>query len=123
MDDKDKPEDESPESLNSDEDGIPLLHDVVFDPAMPLRAPRRVAKDHGPDYDPDTIDLFGDPPIPSETALRQGAEKVVDDLVAEYSKEITDRLRNELTDQLNSILNDLRPDLDSGRGKGNADKS
>lgn len=113
MDDKDKPEDDG-------EDGIPMLHDIVFDPDLPTRAPSGAntrsadeaspIDDHGPDYDPDTIDLFKEAPEPPQEALRAEAERVIEDLVAEYSKEITDRLRTELTDQLSAILRDLAPD-------------
>lgn len=118
MDDKDKPEDED---KTGDEGGIPLLHDVVFDPDLPLRAPKPAPapRDHGPDYDPDTIDLFDDAiEDPAQAELREGAERVIEDLVAEYSKEITDRLRSELTEQLDSILTDLKPD----QGKNDANK-
>ncbi len=112
MDDKDKPEDED---KTGSEGAIPLLHDVVFNPDMPLRAPEPAptARDHGPDYDPDTIDLFDNATQdPAHAELREGAERMIEDLVAEYSKEITDRLRSELTEQLDAILTDLKPDQD-----------
>lgn len=45
---------------------IPLLKDVVFDVSLPLKTPvspkrtriTRTISEHGPDYDPDTLDLF-----------------------------------------------------------------
>ncbi|HAK50451.1 MAG TPA: hypothetical protein DCM54_00885 [Gammaproteobacteria bacterium] len=90
------------------------IHDVVFDPDLPLKPPRELPlenPDHGPDYDPDTIDLF-DPVASAEEALRLGAEQVINDLVHEFSEEITQRLRAELTDQLKSILDDLNHPTD-----------
>jgi hypothetical protein len=109
MDDKDKPG--SPDDDASTEEGVPLLDDVVFDASLPLRAPTSRPPSeagHGPDYDPDTIDLFEDTEMAkAEEELRIGAEKVIEDLVQEFSAEITGRLRSELTDQLKAILNDL----------------
>ena len=45
---------------------IPLLEDIVFDPSLPLKPPPKpkakkpAAKNFSKDYDPDTLDLFGD---------------------------------------------------------------
>ena len=107
MDDKDKPEE--------DAEDAPMLEDVVFDASLPLQPPRRTPieeVDHGPDYDPDTLDLF-DPVASAEEALRLGAEQVINELVQEFSAEINARLRAELTLQLHSILEDLSlpPDM------------
>ena len=64
--------------------------------------------DHGPDYDPGTADLFEDPRLArAGEELRDGAEQMINELVREYSAEITKRLRTELSDQLKSILDDL----------------
>ncbi len=94
-------------------DQIPLLHDIVYDESLPLRAPpkarqpriRRDHSEHGPEYDPDTIDLFKthDP----TSSFRSETGQLVEDLVQEYSREIIVRLRDELTQQLNALLTDL----------------
>lgn len=96
---------------------IPLLDDIVFDSSLPLKAPRRPAQprrkvSYSPDYDPDTIDLFGDSVLPPTDEavteeLRESASQMIDDLVDEFTAEIGQRLREELTDQLSSILEDL----------------
>lgn len=99
------------------------LHDMVYDPSLPLRPPKRPArppnekraeKSAPPGYDPDTIDLFGDVETPlenlgSETIedFRDSAEQMIEDLVEEYTEEISQRLRHELTEQLTSILDEL----------------
>jgi len=101
MDDKDK--------SKEDAEDAPILKDVVFDASLPLQPPRQSPieeVDHGPDYDPDTLDLFN-PVASAEEALRLGAEQVINDLVQEFSAEINSRLREELTLQLHSILDDL----------------
>jgi hypothetical protein len=105
---------------------IPLIHDVIFDEKAPLKAPPRsrhlkkpVHSDHGPDYDPDTLDLFEEPASRlltyanehTKDELREDANQLIDDLVEEYSVQIAQQLREELTDQLHSILDDLN---DSG---------
>ncbi len=121
MDEKDdKSAEDNPEPRISQ---IPLLSEIVFDPALPLRTPtrtkrpirRQVENDHGPDYDPDTLDLFEDPATRlhsfikkyTEEELRAGADRVIEDIVQEYTAEITSRLRDELKDQLGAILDDL----------------
>ncbi len=100
---------------------IPLLNEIVFDSGMPLPSPTkrtgiyRTDNEHGPDYDPDTLDLFEEPAARlhslvknfTEEELRAGAEQMIENLVAEYSAEITRRLRDELNDQLKAILEDL----------------
>lgn len=102
---------------------IPLLNEIVFDASLSLKPPPRPRRtstkqppgDHGPRYDPETLDLFEDhrPSLESlvanhtEKELRAGASKIIDELVEEYSVEITRRLRLELTEQLGSILDDL----------------
>ncbi len=102
---------------------IPLINELVFDESLPLKAPPRprsmstgIAKKqtesrvHGPEYDPDTRDLFGSTlseATQSADDFRTGADRIVNDLVEEYSIEIIDRLRQELTTQLHSILDDL----------------
>lgn len=102
---------------------IPLLHDMVYDPSLPLRPPKRPSRPRAekpstpPGYDPDTIDLFGDVETPMDIddlddetieEFRDSAEQMIDDLVEEYTEEISQRLRSELTDQLTSILDDLK---------------
>lgn len=97
---------------------IPLLHDLVYDASLPLRPPPRRAKNkitYSPDYDPDTLDLFKDDESGEDLQLedsvvdelRESAGQVIDDLVEEFSRELSHRLRGELTDQLASILKDL----------------
>jgi hypothetical protein len=100
---------------------IPLLNEIVFDSGMPLPPPTirtrtyRTDNEHGPDYDPDTLDLFEDPAARlqslvkkfTEEELRAGADQMIESLVAEFSAEITRRLRDELGDQLKAILEDL----------------
>lgn len=113
---------------------IPLMHDLVFDSSLPLKPPKRKAsaprkpKNYSPDYDPDTIDLFGDISLPGDdkqarndnAPLASDASEVVD-TESDHSIEIEDNnaapqispdpidpsLRGELTDQLSSILDDL----------------
>lgn len=108
---------------------IPLLQEFVFDSSLPLKPPprphrtstKRPIGDHGPYYDPETLDLFEDRESrtqPSdeqhtERELRAGSSRMIDDLVEEYSAEISRRLRRELTEQLGSILDDLA-DADKG---------
>jgi hypothetical protein len=43
----------------------------------------------------------------TEEELRAGADQMIESLVAEFSAEITRRLRDELGDQLKAILEDL----------------
>lgn len=100
---------------------IPLLNEIVFDSGMPLPSPTkrtgiyRADNEHGPDYDPDTLDLFEEPADKlqslvknyTEEELRAGAEQMIENLVAEYSIEITRRLRDQLSGQLKAILEDL----------------
>ena len=105
---------------------IPLLDDVVFNTTLPrpkLSKPNQPTKPIPADTAqnvPRPTDLFGGSPetaqsgpfSPEYTAvdldeaalkMRQDTEKVVDNLVAEYSEEIVARLKDELT----SLLNDL----------------
>jgi hypothetical protein len=100
---------------------IPLMSDVVFDESLPLRPPRKSSSkkatqrvNYSPDYDPDTIDLFGEqdslaPEIDGTVTekLKHSADQVIDELVDEYSAEFGRRLRGELTAHLSSILEDL----------------
>lgn len=120
-DDKDNnsPEDDAAREFSQ----IPLLNEIVFDSSLPLKAPSspkrptpaQQDKDHGPDYDPDTLDLFEDSAARfqsfvndhAEEELRAGANQMIENLVEEYSAEITRRLREELNDQLQAILEDL----------------
>ena len=118
---------------------IPLLQEIVFDSSLPLKPPPRPRRaspkpppgDHGPHYDPETLDLFEDrePDVPpsleshQRTELRAGASKMIDELVEEYSAEISRRLRVELTDQLGSILKDLSDTTEGDmEDEGDADK-
>lgn len=106
-------DDKKPETLPLMQD---QLHDMVYDPSLPLKPPKRPARPPNatPGYDPDTIDLFGDVDTPlenldSETIedFRDNAEQMIEDLVEEYTEEISQRLRHELTEQLTSILDEL----------------
>jgi hypothetical protein len=128
MDNNDKgSQQESPEENKTGKiSQIPLIHDIIFDEKAPLKAPPRppsrsgrikkaVRNDHGPDYDPDTLDLFEEPSSKllsyandhTEEELRSGGNQLIDNLVEEYSVQIAQQLREELNDQLHSILEDL----------------
>lgn len=117
MDDKDSQEEKTGKVSQ-----IPLMRNLIFDEKAPLKAPpkpRRLKKpihdDHGPDYDPDTLDLFEEPSLRllsyandhTEEEIRSGGDQLIDHLVEEYSIQIAQQLREELTDQLHSILDDL----------------
>ena len=99
---------------------IPLLHDLLYDASLPLRPPPRPTGtknkiNYSPDYDPDTLDLFKDEESGADLQLnesvadelRESAGQMIDDLVEEFSQELSHRLRGELTDQLASILKEL----------------
>ena len=100
---------------------IPLLDEIVFDSGLPPQIPTLGTEtsgadnEHGPDYDSDTLDLFEKPGARlqslvkkfTEEELRAGADQMIENLVAEYSAEITRRLRDELSGQLKTILEDL----------------
>ena len=121
MDDNDKKSGDEKSEIRISQ--IPLLNDIIFDETLPLKAPPRPRRpktshgiqDHGPDYDPDTFDLFESPASglqsfadgATEEELRSGADQLIDELVEEFSAEINRRLRVELTEQLHSILEDL----------------
>ncbi len=113
---------------------IPLLDDIVDDgevqpPRRHKRAPRkRSARDHALNlHAPQTRDLFDTREQPEDVPgddnvdhaaraeLRAKADRVVDDLVAEYSSEILSRLRAELTEQLHLVLRDLEADSDDDK--------
>ncbi len=124
---KDQEKDPPKEAEQGGISQIPLLKDVVFDAAQPLKTPRSPARkkkpvgDHGPDYDPDTLDLFEEPSARflsyvndhTKDEVRDGAGQVINDLVDEYSLEITRLLRDELNEQLQSILQDLSDGSDN----------
>ena len=117
MGDDDKKSQDAPQGEISQ---IPL-NEIVFDSSLPLKAPPRPRRTntkqptgaHGPDYDPDTLDLFENSHLQSlaenltQEERRAGASRMIDELVDEYSVVITQRLRAELTEQLSSILADL----------------
>lgn len=104
---------------------IPLLDDVVFNTALPFPKPKARQK-VPPKIDqnaPRATDLFGGSPETAHlgplslhykaddidartTAVRSRTDRVVDTLVAEYSTEIIERLR----DELSAVLNDLKQD-------------
>ncbi len=116
---------------------IPLLHDMVYDPSLPLRPPKRPKRPRSeskqkpltpPGYDPDTIDLFGDVgvdvPLSDNNAETQFVDQIPEDISAdmpgamdepsEATAEVADdymdqTLRDELADELNAILDDLNP--------------
>ena len=103
-------------------DQIPLLHDIVYDTSLPLKAPPRpkrqarpLTSEHGPEYDPDTLDLFK--PNPTREEIRAEADQIIEELVEEYSREIIDRFREELTPQLHGLLDDLDTGPDEGAGR------
>ena len=93
---------------------VPLITDMVFDESLRLNPAPRASSNkprYAPDYDPDTIGLFGDHPDRIDKAvteeLRQNADSMIDNLVSEYTAEIGQRLRQELTSQLVRILEHL----------------
>ena len=109
-DDKKNPQ-ETPQGKISQ---VSLLNEMVFNSELPLKPPPKPTKkrlkrpltDHGPDYDPETLDLFDELP-PQLEEPRADSSKVIDGLVEEYSEEISRCLREELTEQLGSILDEL----------------
>ncbi len=109
---------------------IPLLDDVVYNTSLPFAKPK--PRPRQPEVDdehaPRATDLFGGSPDTAisgpyssgydakdmdavASRLRTGTERVVDNLVAEYSQEIVGRLRQELTTLLDE-LNDNPPKQD-----------
>ena len=130
MDNNDKKSQDENQADSSDDkvSQIPLIQNIIFDEQAPLKAPARprrlknpIHDDHGADYDPNTLDLFGEPSSKllsyandhTEEEIRTSGDQLVDDLVEEYTVQIADQLRVELTDQLHSILNDLdEPEAD-----------
>ena len=105
---------------------IPLLDDVVFNTELPFPKPKPPARQK-PLHDenaPRATDLFGGSPETAQSGplsnhddsvdidkitqqVKDRTDRVVDSIVAEYSHEIIERLRNELT----AVLEDLRPEL------------
>jgi hypothetical protein len=104
---------------------IPLLDDVIFNTSLPFPKPksRPKATAAADDNAPRATDLFGGssetaqsgPLSPNYAAddidartqtARSSTDRVVDNLVAEYSVEIIERLR----DELSAVLNDLKPE-------------
>ena len=96
-----------------------LLHDIVFDASLPLKAPprpktKRPPATYSPHSDPDTIDLFGDMDLrelddefdsesfdrTEEALIEQG-----DQQAEETARALN--LRHELASDLSQILNDL----------------
>lgn len=118
----DEPSLVSPSSQNGQ---IPLLDDVVFNTALPFPKPKPAARQKPP-HDknaPRATDLFGGSPETAQAGplsnhydavdidkttrqVKDRTDRVVDSLVAEYSYEIVERLRNELT----AVLEDLLPE-------------
>ena len=101
---------------------IPLLDEVVFNTSLPFPKPKpRPQKPELQEQNiPRATDLFGGSPDTAvsgpyaptyeaedmdeaTTKLRQSTERVVDNLVAEYSQEIGSRLREELTSLLEEL--------------------
>jgi len=90
-------------------DQIPLLQDIVYE-RLPLTPPPRRrggattsdAAARGPDYDPDTLDLFAQ-------CTNEHADAMAGD-PADEVRCLTDRLRDELTHELNALLDDLTAD-------------
>lgn len=105
---------------------IPLLDDVVYDTELPFTKPKIKARARVsvPEEDiPRATDLFGGSPDTAQSgpmspnyeaedldevsrSVRDRTDRVVDNLVAEYSQEIVERLRDELT----AVLEDLKQD-------------
>lgn len=98
-----------------DEDNKPLmqtelLHDVVFDSSLPLRAPPRPTssgkrRGFSPDYDPDTIDLF-------DQVIESGNTST-EDIGPMNPSPLAETLRTEITHDLGAILDELNhPEAD-----------
>ncbi len=115
---------------------IPLLDDVVLDTELPFPKPKLPNKAQTAESEalesetpeskneplpvPRPTDLFGGSPGTAQSGplassydardldkLREDTEQMVDHLVAEYSKEIVSRLKQELNQELTSLLDDL----------------
>lgn len=109
---------------------IPLLDDVVYNTSLPFSKPKPLPKAPLPvdENAPRATDLFGGSPDTAQSgplspnyqaedvdattkAVRSRTDRVVDTLVAEYSTEIIERLRDELSAVLDDLkLNDLKQD-------------
>lgn len=138
-DDQDKTAEKNPEKTAEKTGQIPLLDDVVFNTSLPFPKPkpRPQKKELQEQNIPRATDLFGGSPetavsgpysptyeaedMDEATAkLRNSTERVVDNLVAEYSQEIVSRLREELTSLLEELddkaakSSELPPDPDKG---------
>ena len=86
-----------------------LLRDVIFDDSMALRPPPRPKKParprpYAPDYDPDTIDLFGD----INEAETNPADETDDTPNEPAEPLLSDDLRREITSDLGDILQQLK---------------
>lgn len=108
---------------------IPLLDDVVFDTELPFPKPqaRPRRKPAADENAPRATDLFGGSPETAQAGplsnhyeaedvdettrqVRTSTDRVVEHLVAEYSHEIVERLRDELTAVLDDLKQDQKPD-------------
>ena len=96
--DKESPGDKAEGSETGEVAQIPLIEDIIFDEKAPLKAPPRPRRlknptpnDHGPDYDPDTLDLFEEPTSKllsyanehTKEELRTDGNEIVNNLVEE----------------------------------------
>jgi hypothetical protein len=123
------PEDAQLDGKTSQTGQIPLLDDVVYNTQLPFPKPRPSVKKRSAaeaafeENAPRATDLFGGSAetaqsgplsrdyqaedIDAQTrAVRDRTSRVVDTLVAEYSVEIIERLR----DELSAVLDDLKQD-------------
>jgi hypothetical protein len=100
---------------------IPLIHDLAFDSAQPLKPPGKASKPfqkltrksgpYSPGYDPDTVDLFEDIIDPVEPEDEDVLDISYPDLTQEAANqkgELEEDLRAELSDELGSILEHLK---------------
>ena len=100
---------------------IPLIHDLVFDPSLPLKpsgkrpwssqSPFKKTGPYPPGYDPDTVDLFKDIVSPAEFTnedARDTQEPDVAQQAGNPTTELDENLRAELSDELNTILKHLK---------------
>ena len=110
------PEKGAPEEDSSSHEGgmmqTELLHDVVFDPSLPLKPPPRPRKpvrpaSYSPHSDPDTIDLFGDVAVNNPELLDEELDHE-DDWQQESALGVhSQELRDSLAEELTSILAEL----------------
>jgi len=105
---------------------IPLLHDLVLDPARPLKPSGKRSRPsqnpsiktgpHPPGYDPDTVDLFKDIVDATEFATEDARRSQDPDVALKTgypTNSLEENLRAELSDELSTILKHLKDQPES----------